>query len=49
MTLSSYHKCKLTESGAYNLNVRAEVIKGLEENMGINLCDLGLNDVFLDM
>lgn len=47
--LSSPHKHKLTESGPYNLNVRAKVIKGLEENMGVNLGDLGLNNAFLDI
>ena len=31
------------------LNVRAKMIKPLEENISINLCDLGLGNGFLDM
>ena len=31
------------------INVRVKTIKLLEENMGINLCDLGLGNNFLDM
>ena len=30
-------------------NVRVKIVKLLEENIEVNLCDLGLDSVFLDM
>lgn len=48
-TLPLHYKYKLTERGAYSLNVRAKVIKSFKENMGVNICDLVLNNTFLDM
>ena len=32
-----------------DLNVRAKMMKLLEENRGKNICDLGLGNSFLDM
>lgn len=31
-----------------NLDLTAETIKFLEENLGVNFCDLGLHKAFLD-
>ena len=37
------------KNSSWIINVRVKTIKLLEENIGINLCDLGLGNNFLDM
>ena len=39
---------KINSKGIVDLNVEAKIIKLLGENMGVNLHDFGLNNVFLD-
>lgn len=50
MKLGFYHipYTKVNLKYTIELNVRAKTIKLLEENMDINLCDLGLGTGFLD-
>ena len=45
--LTSYTKTNSKQNK--ELNKRAKYIKLWEENIGINLCDLGLDNGFLDM
>lgn len=45
----SHHIEKLTQKWVRDLNVRAKIIKLSRENIGLNLCDLELGNVFLDI
>ena len=40
---------KINTKGSRNLNLSIKTIKPLEENIGINLFNLGLDNGFLDM
>ena len=40
---------KINSKWIKRLNVRAKIIKLLEENIGVNLCDPVLHNHFLDM
>ena len=40
---------KINSKWIKGLNVKAKIMKILEDNMGIKVCDLGLGNGFLDM
>lgn len=45
----SHHREKLTQKWVKDLSGRAKIIKLLRKNIGLNLCDLELGNVFLDI